>query len=498
MAERPTAARLADVRRIAAGLDRPFVGGEFRGFGGPRLAATDPYAGETLAEVEAATAEVVDAAVAAARAAARGPWSALAPEERGDLLVRLAGAIVDRHDELAVLESLDVGKPITHALADDVPTAARVLRWYGALAATAYDRAPRTGRGARGLALREPQGVVGLVLPWNYPLTTLALKLGPALAAGNAVVAKPSELTPLSALWLAALMTEVGFPAGVVNVVPGTGAEAGRAIGLHRDIDAVNFTGSTRTGRLFLHYAAESNLKEVSLECGGKNPAIVLPDVGDLDAVVRTIATGFMMNSGQLCSSISRLLVPAERKDEIIAALEREMALWPIGDPFDPSTRIGPLVGADHARKVAGYVEAERARGGRHTASRAPRTGDGPNLVAPIVFHDVAADAPVWRDEIFGPVLAVRTYASEDEAVASANASEYGLSAYLFSNDAAAIDRVSRGLDAGLVAVNAFCEGDLATPFGGFKRSGFGGKDKGIHALDQYSRVKGIWWEAAA
>ncbi len=417
-------------------------------------------------------------------------------EGRAALLRTLAAAIDERRMEFALLETLDVGKPIRHSFHDDVPTTVGVLRWYASLIDTAYDLAAPGRSGILGRVIREPQGVVGIVLPWNYPLTTLALKIGPALAAGNTVVCKPADHTPLSTLRLAELAIEIGFPPGVINVVPGTGPVAGRALGLHPAVALINFTGSTATGRRFLRYAADSNLKEISLECGGKNPGIILPEVDDVDRYAAELATGFLMNSGQLCSSISRLIAPRRLEDALRHALAREMRDWPAGNPLDPRTRIGPLASDTHAAKVGEAIAGEKRRNNDFILSGAAITGESPRLVSPVVFFNVAKDSPAWRNEIFGPVLSVRFYDTLDDAVRMANDTDYGLSAYIFGDDPRAVGRLSSELDAGFVAINAFTEGDFTTPFGGFRTSGFGGKDKGIHSLDQYSRIKSVWWAA--
>jgi len=482
-------------RRLAARLDRSWIDGRFvAGDHAERRAIRAPYDGETIADMHLAGEAEVDQAVKAAAAALKGPWGELGGEGRAALLRALADAIEAHAMEFALLESLDVGKPILHTVNDDVPTTIGVLRWNASLAETAYDLAPSRRKGVISQIVREPQGVVGIVLPWNYPLTTLALKIGPALAAGNTLVCKPADDTPLSTLRLAELAIEAGFPPGVINVVPGTGAVAGRALGLHDGVAAINFTGSTATGRRFLRYAADSNLKEISLECGGKNPAIVLPEVTALDRFADDIATGFLMNSGQLCSSISRLMAPRHLEDEVRGILAERMQAWPIGDPLDPATRIGPLVSDAHAAKVRAAIDTERARNNDLLVSGARHTGSSERLVDPVVFFGVDEGSPSWTEEIFGPVLSVRFYDDPAEALVSANATAYGLSAYLFGSDPEAIRRISAEMDAGFVAVNAFCEGDFTTPFGGFKTSGFGGKDKGIHALDQYSRTKSVWW----
>ncbi|CCV07210.1 putative aldehyde dehydrogenase [Mesorhizobium metallidurans STM 2683] len=486
---------LKQVRATARRLDSAWIGDGFSRDGGSGIAnIMSPFDGETISEVAFASERQVNLAVQAARAALKADWGTMGHDGRAVLIRALADAIERNWLEMALLESLDVGKPILHSYNDDVPTTVGVLRWYASLTETAYDLSPGRRKGVLSQIVREPQGVVGIVLPWNYPLTTLALKIGPALAAGNTVVCKPADDTPLTTLRLAQLAVEAGFPAGVINVVPGTGAVAGKALGLHDHVSAINFTGSTATGRRFLRYSADSNLKEISLECGGKNPAIVLPDVKSFDRFADDISTGFLMNSGQLCSSISRVLAPRALEGDLRDMLAAEMREWPIGDPFDPATRIGPLVSDAHAAKVNRAIDTEKQRNNDFSVSAAKTKGASPRMVEPVVFFNVAESADAWREEIFGPVLSVRFYDDLDSAIRSANDTQYGLSAYVFGENPQAIREASATLDAGFVAINAFCEGDFTTPFGGFKTSGFGGKDKGIHSLDQYSRTKSIWW----
>lgn len=494
-------APLKSASDLARSLDRPFVGGDFYHDARlDRLTNRNPYDGAVLAEVAMGDDAAVDAAVRAARGALAGDWGRMESAERAELLRALADRVMANAEQLALLETLDVGKPISHSRSEDVPLTAAVLRWYASLAETYYDLAAQRRSGALAQIVREPCGVVGIVLPWNYPLYTLALKIAPALAAGNAIVAKPAEDTPLTSLRLAQLAVECGFPAGVFNVVPGLGGVAGRAIGLHPGIEAINFTGSTAIGRQFLHYSADSNLKEITLECGGKNPAIVLPDAQRLEGFIEQIGIGFMHNSGQICSSISRLLLPTHLREHARDILVNQMRDWPIGDPLDDSTRIGPLINAKQARRVREIVDHGRTQADNFVVSDAPIVGPvglSDLVVAPMVFFDVDEASPLWREEIFGPILSVRFYDDLDDMVRSANDTDYGLSGYIFSEDPVAITAVASSINAGFISINAFGEGDYSTPFGGFRQSGFGGKDKGIHAIDQYSRTKSIWWDTS-
>ena len=485
-------------KAVASGLDRPFIGDDFfKGSADANLTNRNPFDGSTLCEMALGGQEAVDGAVAAARAALAGPWGSMAAEQRASLMRALADRVDVEREQLALLETFDVGKPIASSRAEDVPLTSAVLRWYASLLETHYDLAGSRRAASTARVVREPHGVIGIVLPWNFPLYTLALKLAPALAVGNTIVAKPAEDTPLTALRLAQLAIEVGFPAGVLNVVPGQGAVAGRAIGLHRGVDAINFTGSTAIGREFLHYAAESNLKEVSLECGGKNPAIVLPDVQATTAFMEQIGIGFMANSGQICSSVSRLLLPEHLRDAARDGLAAAMREWPLGDPLDARTRLGPLINERQAAKVRKAIELGCQHSNDFLVSDAECVDTCELMVKPAVFFDVDEGSALWRDEIFGPVLSVRFYDGLDEAMRSANDTDYGLSAYIFSNDAAMSHQAATRVNAGSVSINVFGEGDFSTPFGGFGQSGFGGKDKGIHGLDQYSRIKSIWWDAS-
>jgi 4-(gamma-glutamylamino)butanal dehydrogenase len=333
--------------------------------------------------------------------------------------------------------------------------------------------------------VREPIGVVGLVLPWNFPLLMLAWKIGPALASGCSVIVKPAEQTSLSTLRVAELAVEAGVPAGVFNVVTGTGKDAGEPLGLHNDVAMVSFTGSTTTGRRFLRYAADSNLKRVVLECGGKNPAVVLADAEDLDLVAEQVVNGAFWNMGENCSATSRLIVQASVKDELMGRIAAYMREWKMGDPLDPENRVGALVSTAHFEKVTSFLDAGKAALGGGTA--------GGIFVEPTVIDDVAPDSRLFREEVFGPVLAVTTFETVAQAVALANDTPYGLAASVYTGSLRNAIRLSREIRAGVVTVNCFGEGDVTTPFGGFKESGFGGRDKSIFAHDQYTELKTIW-----
>jgi len=462
--------------------------------GGRSFPVVSPRDGQVLTHVADGGDAEVDAAVAAARRAFdSGPWPRLAPVDRGRVLLRLAELLEERRERLALTVSLEMGKPITDAHDIELRAAINTFRWYGQLADKLTDESPHTAPDTLALITREPTGVVGAVVPWNFPLTLASWKVAPALAAGCTVVLKPSESSPLSALLLGQLATEAGLPPGVLNVITGDGPTAGRALGLHPDVDVLAFTGSTAVGRHFLRYAADSNLKRVWLELGGKSPNIILPDAPDLEKAAATAAWGIFFNQGEMCTAPSRLLVHssiAERVTE--AVVERARALR-IGDPLDPATEMGALVGEDHLERVLEHIGGGLAEGARLRAGGARTLADsGGSYLEPTVFDEVAPGARLAREEIFGPVLSVLAFDDLDEAVALANATEYGLAAGLWTSDLSTAHQVSRALKAGTVWVNCYEEGDLTVPFGGMKQSG-NGRDKSAHAMEKYTELKTTW-----
>ena len=470
-----------------------FIDGALRpALSGEVFPTVDPATGRTLAQVAACDATDVDVAVASARAAfADGRWSRLHPSARKAVLLRLAQLIEDEQDALAVMESLDAGKPVGECAAVDVPETVKTIRWHAELIDKLYDSTAPAGPGVLALVTREAIGVVGCVLPWNFPLLMLAWKIGPALAAGCSVVVKPAELTSLTTLRVAELAAQAGVPPGVFNVVTGTGQAAGEPIGLHPDIDMVSFTGSTATGRRFLRYAADSNLKRVVLECGGKNPAVVLADAEDLDAVAEHVSNGAFWNMGENCSATSRLIVHASVKDALLEKIGQCIArAWHTGDPLDPAHRIGALVSPGHFEKVAGYLALARKEGLRIVFGGGTRGGA---FVEPTVIDGVSPASRLFREEIFGPLLCVTTFETLDEAIALANDTRYGLAASVYTAHQRHAMKLAREVKAGTVTVNCFGEGDVSTPFGGLKESGFGGRDKSIHAHDQYTELKTVW-----
>jgi gamma-glutamyl-gamma-aminobutyraldehyde dehydrogenase len=483
-----TAAEYAAIAGTLSFSGNAFVDGAFRpAASGKTFPTLNPATGKVLAEVAACDAADVDFAVAKAKEAFDdGRWRLLAPGERKEILLRLAKLMERERHELAVLESLDSGKPVGECQTVDVPDTIHTIRWHAELIDKIYDSTAPVASSALALVTREPIGVVGLVLPWNFPLLMLAWKIGPALAAGCSVIVKPAEQTSLTTLRVAELAVEAGVPAGVFNVVTGTGKDAGEPLGLHNDVAMVSFTGSTTTGRRFLRYAADSNLKRVVLECGGKNPAVVLDDVEDLDLVAGHVVNGAFWNMGENCSATSRLIVQASIKDALMERIAAHMREWRMGDPLDPANRVGALVSKDHFEKVTSFLDeaGKAALGGS--------TEDG-IFVEPTVVDGVAPDSRLFREEVFGPILAVTTFETLAEAVALANDTPYGLAASVYTSSLRNAIRLSREIRAGVVTVNCFGEGDVTTPFGGYKESGFGGRDKSIFAHDQYTELKTIW-----
>jgi acyl-CoA reductase-like NAD-dependent aldehyde dehydrogenase len=474
---------------------RAFVGGEYVGaLSGETFECVSPRTGSRLADVAACDAEDVDAAVRGARAAFEsGVWSQAAPKKRKRVLQRLAALIQEHADELALLETLDMGKPIGDARKVDIPLAAECIAYYGEAIDKVYDEIAPTHPRDVVMIRREPLGVVGAVVPWNFPLLMAAWKVGPALATGNSVVLKPAEQSPLTAIRLGALAAEAGVPPGVLQVVPGFGETAGQAIGRHPDVDMVAFTGSTEVGKLFLRYSGESNMKRIALECGGKSPHVIFPDCGDLDAAAEAAAWGVFYNQGQVCNAGSRLLVHTSLKDEFLERVERVSKDIRPGDPLEPETTLGAIVDRTQLDRVLGYIDSGKEEGAElRLGGRRALEETGGYYVEPTIFDAVSNEMRIAREEIFGPVLSTLSFTDEAEAIRIANDTPYGLSAALWTDDVNTAHRAARALRAGVVWVNCFDKGDIASPFGGFKQSGFG-RDKSIHALEKFTDLKAIW-----
>lgn len=486
-------------QQIAESLTYPtkaFINNEFSDSkSGKTFATYNPATQEKMADIAQCQKEDLDEAVFRAEEAFdRGDWSDIHPAERKKVLLRWAQLMEDHLDELAVLESLDSGKPIKECVQCDLPETIACLRWYAYAAENYFDTVSKTDSNTLSLVVTEPMGVVATVLPWNFPLMMLAWKVGPALAVGNSMIVKPAELTSLTTLKVAELARCAGLPEGVLNVLPGLGEEVGREIGVHQGIDAVSFTGSTEVGRMFLNYSAQSNLKEITLECGGKSPSVVLSDADNLSHIAEQVAYAAFWNMGENCSANSRLIVHRSLKEslltEIISKVKRD---WKVGNPLDPSSALGAMVSHQHFEKVMGYIQLGHeqnltcALGGQALA-------DLPGyFIEPTIFTDVSPSSALAQEEIFGPVLSVVVVDSDEQALAQANNTPYGLHASVYSKDLTRALQASKRIKAGTVSINGYSEGDMSTPFGGFKQSGFGGRDKGFEAFRQYTQTKTIW-----
>jgi gamma-glutamyl-gamma-aminobutyraldehyde dehydrogenase len=477
--------------------NQAFIDGRFvASASGATFPSTDPATGRELADVARCGAEDVDHAVDAARAAFdREQWSHWAPSDRKQVLQRLAALILEYHEEMALLETLCMGKPIHESYELDIPGASAILSWYAEAADKLYDEIAPTGSQTLATITREPVGVVGVVVPWNFPLDIAIWKIAPALMAGNSVVLKPAEQSPLSVLLLAELTQQAGLPDGVLNVVPGYGPEVGEPLGRHMDVDCLAFTGSNEVGGQFLRYAGESNLKMVWLECGGKSPFLVFSDCADLDRAADYACQGIFANQGEICSASSRLLVESSIHDEFVErVVARARALEP-GDPLDPGTRLGAIVESRQTERILEYLDIGRQEGAHVAAGGESLTlGSSANFIRPTVFTGVSNDMRVAREEIFGPVLSVIPFADEADGIRIANDSLYGLVAALWTDDLSRAHRVSRALRAGTVSVNTVDAISPLTPFGGFKQSGYG-RDLSLHAIDKYTHLKTTWIE---
>ena len=460
------------------------------------FASNNPYNGSCIGQIEDGNALTVDTAVSEARKSFNaGDWAKKPPEERKKILLQWVALLEIHAEELAALDCVDAGKPITECLNTDIPETIKTIAWYAQAIDKIFGRIAPTSENILALIRKEPAGVVGTVLPWNFPSLMYAWKVAPALAAGNSVVVKPAEQTSLSAYRMTQLAHQAGVPVGALTLVTGMGSTAGKALGLHSDVDVVSFTGSTEVGRLFLQYSAQSNLKKIVLECGGKSPQIIFADAYSLETIANDILGAAFWNMGENCSCGSRLLVHNSLKEKLLRILVAKIPEWIVGNPTNPTTQIGPMIEREHFEKVRGYLATAKAEGAKLICG-----GGTPNLgaglfVEPTIFDNVTEDMSIFQEEIFGPILAITTFDSEAEAISLANNTEYGLAASFYTADVRRAHRVSMALRAGTVSVNCFSEGSIATPFGGYKLSGFGGQDNGLEAFEQYLETKTVWYE---
>lgn len=461
---------------------------------GETFETISPIDGRHLGNLPQMAAADVDLAVTSARAAFEdGRWSARAPAERKTVLLRLGELIREHRDELALLETLDMGKPISDSTSIDVRAVANCFTYYGEALDKLYDEIAPTSPDFLATVTTEPLGVVAAVVPWNFPMLMASWKVAPALATGNSVVLKPAEQSSLSAIRLAELALEAGVPEGVFNVVTGLGPDVGRALGLHMDVDGLFFTGSTQVGKYFMEYAAQSNLKKIGLELGGKSPNIILKSYRDTAHAARTSGNSAWFNQGEMCTCPSRLIVERPVLDEVLEVLKDVAKGYQPDDPLDPATRMGAMVGEQHTNRVMSFVNTAKADGAEVAlGGKRVRQETGGCYVEPTIFDKVTNDMTIAQEEIFGPMLSVIAVDSEDEAISVANDSPYGLASAVWTDDLSTAHKMSSRIRAGMVYVNCYDSDDMTTPFGGYKQSGIG-RDKSLHALDKYVELKSTW-----
>jgi 4-guanidinobutyraldehyde dehydrogenase/NAD-dependent aldehyde dehydrogenase len=474
---------------------RAFIHGEYTAaVSGDTFDCVSPVDGRVLGKIASCDLADAELAVKDARATFNsGVWSRKAPVERKEIMIRFAALLDEHAEELALLETLDMGKPISDSLNIDVPGAARALSWSGEAIDKIYDEVAATPHNELGLVTREPIGVVGAIVPWNFPLMMACWKLGPALSTGNSVVLKPSEKSPLTAIRIAQLAIEAGIPAGVLNVLPGYGHTVGKALALHMDVDTIVFTGSTKIAKQLLVYSGESNMKRVWLEAGGKSPNIVFADAPDLQAAAESAAGAIAFNQGEVCTAGSRLLVERSIKDQFLPLVIEALKGWKPGNPLDPETNVGALVDTQQMNNVLSYIEAGHTDGAKLVAGgKRTLESTGGTYVEPTIFDGVTNSMRIAQEEIFGPVLSVISFDTAEEAVQIANDSIYGLAAAVWTSNISKAHLTAKALRAGSVWVNQYDGGDMTAPFGGFKQSG-NGRDKSLHAFDKYTELKSTW-----
>ena len=495
MADRPSRDEYHAIADDLSPMTNSWINGKFvSAKSGRTYESTNPATGTVIAAITSCDKEDVDYAVKKAKQAFdSGIWSRVHPSERKEKLIQLVKLMKRDRYEIQVLESIDSGKPIRDIATIDFPETLHCLAWYAEAADKLYDQVSPATDDAVGLIVREPVGVVACILPWNFPLQMLGWKAGPALAAGNSVIIKPASDTSMSALRVAELASEAGIPPGVFNVITGPGSTVGEALGTHPDVGAISFTGSTEVGRRVLEYSAHSNLKKVTLELGGKNPAVVLEDAEEMDDVAEQVINAVFWNMGENCTSNARLIVHRKHKDDLIPRLLDKLRDWKTGDPLDPQNALGAIVSRRHYDDIMRYIEIGKKEGAKIITGGEPIDLGAGLFIAPTIFDGVTPEMTIAREEIFGPVLVVQTVGSDDEAIDLANDTVYGLQATVFCAHGKKALRAARRIKAGTVTVNCYCEGDITTPFGGYKLSGFGGRDNGLHAFDQYTETKTIW-----
>jgi len=460
---------------------------------GKTFKTINPATGKVLAELPASNVDDVNLATIVARSAFnQGDWSRATPDHRKAVLNKLADLITDNAHELAVLESMEMGKPVEHALNIDMAGSAYFWRWYAEAIDKVYDEIAPSGPGDLAMIRRVPMGVVAAVVPWNFPLEMATWKCAPALAMGNSVILKPAEQSSFTAIRVAELALEAGIPAGVFNIITGYGAEAGQALGLHHDIDCLAFTGSTEVGKMFMQYSAQSNMKPVWLECGGKSPIVIFDDVEEMDTAATLAAQGVFFNQGEVCSATSRLFVQESIKDTFIAKLIEKAKVYVPGDPLDPSTQMGAIVDEKQTDSVMSYIEAGKQSARLILGGERTTLNGSSNYVVPTIFDNVTADMKIAQEEIFGPVLSVMTFKTDEEAIEKANDSIYGLGASIWTSNLSRAHRLSDAIHVGTVSVNCVDALSAITPFGGMKQSGFG-RDLSLHAFDKYTALKTVW-----
>ncbi len=472
-----------------------YINGGFQpAISGETFPSINPATEAKLADIASCDQADVDLAVENALQVYRsGVWAEMAPKARKNVLLKLADLIEKHQDEFAVLDTMDMGKSISEMVAIDVPDTIDCFRWTAECIDKMYGEIAPTVKDTLALISHEPVGVVAAITPWNYPLMMVSWKVAPALAAGNSVVLKPSEKASLSALRLAELATEAGIPDGVFNVLPGYGHTAGKALALHHDVNVLAFTGSTRVAGMLMQYAGQSNMKRVWLEAGGKSPNLIFDDCEDVKSAAATSAAAIFSNQGEVCIACSRIYVQKGIKDEFIAALTEAAARYQPGDPLDPETNMGPMVDAVQMETVGRYVKSAQDEGGTLLLGGEPEYVEGKGFYAkPTIVSDAHNGMTFVKEEIFGPVLAVCEFETEEEAIALANDSEYGLGAAIWTANLSRAHRVSRKVQSGMVWVNTWGEGDTTVPFGGVKASG-NGRDKSLHAMEKYTELKNVW-----